>query len=427
MVSADAMSWGARTSGGANGPPRLLLVGGKDSGFRSASDTGVPITLLQSRENVSPMQIQRAAELFVSESFSDPATISLARLLHAQHEFAAVLSFDERRLELASRVGQALGVRHNPLNAVRRTRDKIEMRKRLTGAGFPVTRFAECSVPGDVVRFLETVDAPMVLKPRSGSGSRGIHRIESTADVPEAWARCTAVESPPTLAEEYVDGPEFSVETLTLGGVHTVLATTEKLTTGAPAFIETGHQLPARLSDQQAAEIRRMVVDLLDAVGHQWGPGHTEFKLTSRGPVVIETHTRFGGDQIWEMVELVTGVRFGAAAVSGMLGLDCPGSVPPVAGGAAIRYFAYENGTVVDVQGVEAARGMPGVVRVEMRSATGDVLGSLRGSGCRQGYVLAVGGSVEEAVQRAERAHTRVRFRFAPHPRTGMLPSRRRG
>jgi biotin carboxylase len=235
--------------------------------------------------------------------------------------------------------------------------------------------------------------------------------LDSPAAVNDGWSHCIAAVTHPAIVEGYVEGREYSVETLTLRGEHVVLAITEKLTSGPPSFIEIGHQLPARLSEEETAEVKRVVEELLRAVGHEWGPAHTELILsTERGPVIIETHTRFGGDQIWEMVELVVGTRLAAATVAGLLGIRGSTCVPPAGGGAAIRYFAHENATVVGVSGVEAAQASPGIVRVAMLVSPGQALGALKGSRNRQGYVLAIGDNVEEAVERAEKAHMKVVF-----------------
>src|SRR5204863_2937315 len=109
------------------------------------------------------------------------------------------------------------------------------------------------------------------------------------------------------LAEEFVEGDEISVEGLTLSGVHEILSVTMKATTGHPHFIETGHLMPADIAGDRVAAARSATVDLLNLLGHREGPSHTELRLRTGEPVIIETHTRIGGDQIWEMVELVCG------------------------------------------------------------------------------------------------------------------------
>ncbi|MBR8642898.1 hypothetical protein KEF29_35245 [Streptomyces tuirus] len=110
------------------------------------------------------------------------------------------------------------------------------------------------------------------------------------------------------------------------------------------------------------------------------------------------------------MVELVTGVRLAAATAAAMLGTEETVRVPPRARAAAIRCFAYENTVVHRLGDLEAARALPGVVTVRVTASEGQKLGRLEGSGSRQGYVLALGDDVEEAVERAEAAHRAAGF-----------------
>jgi biotin carboxylase len=211
-----------------------------------------------------------------------------------------------------------------------------------------------------------------------------------------------------------VEGREFSVETITRDGSHQVLGITEKLTTGPPGFVELGHQFPARLPTAIAQRIDEAVVALLDLVEHRWGPAHTEVRVTPAVEVVIiESQTRFGGDQIWKMVEVVTGVPLGAATAAGLLGMPEPAK-PARAGGAAIRFLGYENAQVHEVAGVEEAREAAGVERVEIRARPGQRLGPLRDSWSRQGYILATGADTEEAARNVDAARGLLRVSLTP-------------
>lgn len=409
--------------------PHLLLVGGKDSSFRSITDLDIDVTLIQERDNLTALQIERAHQLVLLDAVDDDLAVEVARDLHRVRPFDGVLSFFESCLELASLIGASLDVPSNPLAAVRLTRDKVAMRELLADHEIASVEYYACDNVSDLAAFAGKIGSPVIVKPARGSGSRGVALLDSPDTAASAWQWCMAGGPPPAIAEEFVTGQELSVETITLAGRHLVLGITEKITTGAPSFIEIGHQMPARLDPATCSGIGKLVVRLLDAVGHQWGPAHTEVMLTDdRGPVVIETQTRFGGDQIWEMVELTAGVRLAgttAAALAGLVGppaLDRSGDGPVVSAAvaadaaAAIRFFAYEAATVVSVSGVDEARAMPGVVRVEVRAEAGQRLGRLQSSWSRQGYVLATGATTDEAVARAESAKESVVFELEESP-----------
>ncbi|WP_330455713.1 ATP-grasp domain-containing protein [Streptomyces sp. NBC_00820] len=392
--------------------PHLLLVGGRDSGFASLAELDIRITLVQERAGLTPLQTERADTLIVHDRLGPALAESTAVFLHEHGEapFDGVLSFAEQHLLTAARIGERLGLAHNPLPAVRDSRDKLRMRALLDEHGLRSVPYRACGSLADAVRFQAGSGAPVVLKPAAGSGSRGVRLAEGPDGLAAAWEHASAGGGA-VIAEEYVPGQEVSVETLTLDGRHEVLAVTEKATTGSPAFVETGHRLPAPLGPAVHEAVTSATTAVLDALGQRWGPAHTEFRIREDGtPVVIETQTRFGGDQIWQMVELVTGVRLAAATAAAMLGASGPTKSHPRAPAAAIRFFAHENTVVRAVGAVEAARALPGVVSVRITAHEGQKLGRLEGSGSRQGYVLATGADGREAAERAEAAHEAVGF-----------------
>lgn len=388
--------------------PHLLLIGGKDSGFASIAELAIRVTLIQERKNLSARQTGHATNLVVVEQLTPAAITAVARALHTVDPFTAVLSFYEPYLQVASEIGATLGIAHNPVDAVRVTRDKVAMRALLAARGLPTVRYTSCTSVDDVAAFRAEVDGPVILKPTDGSGSRGVVKLDAGVDVDAAWAWCVAGGSGAGIAEEFVEGQEYSIESLTLDGRHEVLAVTAKLTSGAPSFIEVGHHLPAPIDEATRKLLDETVLGLLDAIGHRWGPAHTEIVVTDTGqPVIIETQTRFGGDQIWEMTQAVTGAALAAETAAGILGLPAPDR-RPCAGGAAIRFFAHESVHVTAIGDVEAARAMPGVVRIEMRATPGARVGRLTSSWSRQGYVLAYGSDVAEAITRATTAKAAV-------------------
>jgi biotin carboxylase len=223
----------------------------------------------------------------------------------------------------------------------------------------------------------------------------------------DGWRWTRSVTDGPVLAEEYLDGPEYSVESISTHGEHQIVSITEKLTTELPRFIEVGHRAPAKLAADEWDAISTLVTALLDLVEQRTAPAHTELRLTADGPRIIESQTRFGGDQIWEICELVTGVDLMSETMATLLGLPLPPR-RPVAAAAAIRFFCYENARVRDVAGLAAAESAPGVVRVACSLRPGQLLPTLTSSDSRQGHVLCTGADPDDARAKADAAHDLV-------------------
>jgi glycine hydroxymethyltransferase len=391
----------------------ILVVGGNDSSAVKAAQLDADVSLFQLPRLLTQAQIAAARRVFVFDFEQQQETNAFARTLHETQHLQAVVSFWERALLPTAIIGEALGLAANPVRPVRLTRDKLGMRKLLAAKHLDDVRFRECLSPDDLAAFLTRLRRAVVLKPTDGSGSSGVSLVSTQEDVARAWEWAARTGSSSFIAEEYIQGPEYSVESISLNGQHQILGITEKFTTGAPHFIEVGHRFPASLSANTARRIYDTVVGLLTCVGHSVGPAHTEVRLRGDMPVIIETQTRFGGDQIWEIVELVTGVDLTKTTVAHLLQLTPP-AIAPKAGGAAIRFFTYENCCIGEVKGVHEAQNLPGVVRIECKLHSGEELGPLRESKERQGYVLAMATSSEEAWMLATRALSEIQVEVRP-------------
>ncbi len=380
----------------------LLVVGGQNDSVAMAAFEA-DVTLFQVARLVTPQQIASSRRACVFDIELAGETVALARAFHALHPFDAVVSFLDAGLLSAAAVAEDLNIPGNLVRPVALTVDKLAMRALLNEHGLSPVPYRCCRSPSDVEAFLSETAGPIVLKPSRGSGSMGVTRIEHRAEIDEAFAWCKRSSTEPPIAEAYIDGQELSVETVTLDGRHHVVAITEKRTNGAPHFIEIGHCVPGRVSDVLRRRIEAMVGDLLDLIGHRAGPGHSELRIAADGkPVIIETHTRAAGGQICTLVELVCGVNLNRAACAHLLGFDLPPS-PSRAPAAAIGFLAYESMTVREVRGVERARAIPGVIRVDCRLRAGQSLAVLASAKDRQGYVLAVGDTPEAAWDTVQR------------------------
>ncbi|WP_460371062.1 ATP-grasp domain-containing protein, partial [Actinocorallia lasiicapitis] len=167
---------------------------------------------------------------------------------------------------------------------------------------------------------------PVVLKPRALSGSIGVVRVGSAAELESAFPAVLGARTGLSarahlgvLVEEYLDGPEYSVDAVTSGGVTRILVVAEKTLGFAPFFEETGHLVPARpvpgLDDAVELVVRAHAALGLDSM-----TTHTEVRLTPAGPRLVEINARLGGDLIPYLGRLA-------------LGVDAPGAAADVAMG----------------------------------------------------------------------------------------------
>ena len=211
----------------------------------------------------------------------------------------------------ANYVADKMGLVGNSMESTLKSTNKHLMRKAYEEHGDPSPK----SVVVDADSDLSKVDVPYpaIVKPTDRSGSRGVRKIESPEELPEAVA--AALEQSfekRAVVEEFVEGQEYSVEFISYKGKHTFLAVTFKYTTGAPYFIESGHYQPAPLSDELRNKIKDVVTHSLDSLDIEYGASCTEVKVDDKGNVrIIETCPRMAGDCIGsDLVKYSTGLDY---------------------------------------------------------------------------------------------------------------------
>ncbi len=218
-------------------------------------------------------------------------------------------------------IADRLGLVGNSLDSTLISTDKFEMRKALIEASIACPRFIFYD-KADFV-FENQIDFPVIVKPTDRSGSRGVTKVECPEDVNDAisYALDNSI-GQRVIVEEFMQGREFSVEMISYQGKHYSLSVTDKVTTGAPFFVETEHHQPADIDNGIRNKIYETVLKALDALVIKNGASHSEVLLTKNGDVrVIEIAGRMGGDFIGsDLVYLSTGYDFVKGVVNISLG-----------------------------------------------------------------------------------------------------------
>jgi biotin carboxylase len=360
--------------------------------------------------------------------------VALARTLHDLHRFSAVASFSEKDQDKAADVAEALGLPWHTPETVTLVHDKSAMRERLAKAGVDETTNGLVHSAGEVIDFGESYGWPVVVKPASGTGSSGVTIVAGPEYVHDAWGWAGTAqwtESAAIIVEQFLPGREYSVESLSEGGVHVPVAIVEKHTLPTHC-VEVGHVTPALLPEAAGELIRGLVRDALTALGVRAGVTHTEVMLCDDGlPRVIETHLRPGGDDIPLLVRDGLGVDLIDLLVRQTLGERVLGEVREqlsrsadragadrgdAGAGAAAIWFAVPEaaGRVVALAGLDEAAGMPGVVSVEPEISIGETTGGVHDTFSRAVAVRAVASDAQQALRAARAASEAIRVFVEP-------------
>jgi biotin carboxylase len=300
-----------------------------------------------------------------------------ARELFARLPFAGVLCYDEMRIWQAAQIAEALGAPGSTPLAVLACRDKRLTRERMAAAGCDPVRSVAVPDAAAARRAAAAIGYPVVLKPRALAASEGVARIDSAEQIAEQFAFTSRAGFPEVprftegvLVEEYLDGPEITVDAVVWHGeVHPAFISRKQLDQ-PPTFEETGHVVTAAdplLGDER---LLATVQSAHAALGFGHGVTHTEVRLTAGGPRVVEVNGRLGGDLITYVGLLATGIDLAVAA--GCLAAGTfPDLTPLRQAVAAVRYYYPPHDMVLEDLRLDRRALPPGIWEVTLLAEPG--------------------------------------------------------
>lgn len=184
---------------------------------------------------------------------------------------------------------------------------------------------------------------PIILKPTNSGGKDGVVFVNDDSELEDAFCYSTNGHEK-VIVEEYIEGKEYSVESLSYCGNHFVLQITEKVNSGPPHFVELAHHQPADLNESIVKKIRSVMNDVFAAVGIMNGPCHSEIKVKGDEVFLIEINGRLGGDHIsYPLTELSTGYPYITGVIQAALGILEPIDISKYKGGYASVFFVTKQ------------------------------------------------------------------------------------
>ncbi|MGW2835318.1 ATP-grasp domain-containing protein [Streptomyces sp. NPDC001286] len=410
----------------AEAPARLVTVGCGNPPYRKYALTALA-------ERVETALVQPAPPLWqrphigdrfraADTSDADAVTEAVAALLDTTDGPGAVLTWDETLLATTAEVARRLNLPHLGPDAVRGCRDKLTTRRVLDAAGVPSARFRHVHDRQEAIAAAGDLGLPVVVKPRGLAGSIGVTLARTPDEVGRAFDQATTSAFPGidrlagAIVEEYLTGPEISVDCAVDGGrVHLVNVARKRLGF-TPHFEEVGHLVAPWRDEPWAYEVEFVVTAAHAALGLRTGITHSELRLTPSGPRVVEVNGRLGGDFIPLLGRLATGVDQVAAAADLALGRT-PDVSPRQERCAEVRFVYPPYDAVVRELDVSAAAAVPGIADAVGLAPPGTELRlPPHGIVPRLAALIATGDTPEECGTALDAAERAVRHRLAPLP-----------
>jgi len=361
-----------------------------------AKEFGVRVAAIDRNPDAPGLALADAAELV---DFGDVGAAIEAAQRIAPDGVLTVAS--DRAVPVVAAVAEALGLPGIGSEVARLATNKAAMRRALADAGVPQPKF------GDI----EEVGFPCVVKPADSAGQRGLRLVRSADELGEALASALAEsQSSEVIVEQFVEGLEVNCLAVAREAEVTVLTLSDRRRPGGDGFgVCLTHVFPATIDAEAAAEVERVAAAAVSAIGLRDSVAYPQLLVSADSVRLVEIAARVPAGLMDEVSRLGIGVDLVQIALLQALGQPVPDELLRPRGHQplAIRFLTAEPGplpvgVVRSVNGIESALGSPGVVAADSYLVPGETIRPVRVDGDRRGYVIALGGTGDEAVARAE-------------------------
>lgn len=334
--------------------------------------------------------------------FSEVDTLNVSAMLEAiknldnSIKISGVLCWDEIRVVHTAELAKALGLPGGDPEAIARCRDKHQTRVALQKKFVPQAVSILVSSCVEAMDAANSIGYPVILKPRALGASYGVSLVVNVDQLKEAYdhARAAMEEGVPyydkgVLVEEYMQGPEISIDSACFEGKLTPLFLARKTTEFFPYFEEVAHIVDSQDPLLQDKALINVLEQAHQAVSFRNGITHTEIRLTQNGPKIVEINARLGGGMIPYVGWFATGINPGQVAVNVACGKrpDFNFERKQV---AAIRFFYPKYDAVVEDVSINKSLLPPYVEIAASLVSIGQklILPPKDHVSCRYGYVI---------------------------------------
>lgn len=308
---------------------RLLVIGPGEEAYRRYAleqmSRSYELVLIAG----APERWERAfvADAVVADVTDAAAVVAAALDIQSRQRVGGVLTWDEAALGPAAAVAAKLGL-PSPPATVLACRDKWRQREAFASTAVPSARAGFADTVEEAERCAAEVGYPVVVKPRRLAGSIAVRRADSPIELRRAATDALAAAdfrlgtSGGVVVEEFLDGPEISVDSWVADGAAEPVVLAYKTTGFPPHFEETGHLVPDEVDSRLWAAVRDVVVQAHAALKLTRLVTHTELRLTVDGPKVVEVNGRLGGGLIPYLGYLASGQSLAVAAADVAMGRE---------------------------------------------------------------------------------------------------------
>lgn len=319
-------------------------------------------------------------------------TLTVARKYNIS---AIITAATDKPLVMMAKVAEKLNYPFYSVRTATWSTDKFQMKQCFVEGGIPCAQGLLISNANET----EGMEFPIIVKPRDNSGSRGVKLCRNKKELQDSISE--ALENSylnTVLVEEFIEGREFSIESLHYNKQSEVIQFTEKTTTEFPYNVELGHKQPANLTDNQREQIGTIITKIAECMQFEYCASHTELKINDRGVFIIETSPRLGGDYITSaLTPLSTGINIEDQLLHIACGESIDTKTNRIEKASAVCFFSLPEGEVKFINAeIHDVVNWSNVFDFNLKLKVGDKVNKITSSLNRYGQFIIQADSREE-------------------------------
>ena len=202
-------------------------------------------------------------------------------------------------------VGEKLGLNSNSYQTALNTTNKVLMKEIFKKHKINIANYSV--VDSDDSQSWDKF--PSIVKPSDSSAGRGLSFCKNEDEIKKALKKASLYSKGEILIEEYIEGKQYSIESISCGKKHQIVAINREYIHPLPDIMEIGHEMPAKLDEMQKNLIEDITYKLLEIFDIAYGACHIEMIIKDGEVFVVEIASRTGGMRS-EMISLAFGISY---------------------------------------------------------------------------------------------------------------------
>lgn len=361
--------------------------------IKKAKELGYNVFVVNPDED-SP-GFEYADDHLLSDIFDFENVIKYARA----NDIKAVISDEcDVAMPLLAKLGKALGLPALSEETATIYQDKFAMRDFSKKHGIKYPEYRLCTKAEEAIELLEEIKKPIIIKPLDNCSSRGVFKVTTPKDIIDHFEESLSFSHfhKAVLAERFINGTEFTIDTVKTPSQNYTLAISEKKHFAHNNSIANELLFSHYNINYDYDKLRATNDNYIMQSGLQFGFTHAEYKYEDGEFYLIEIGARGGGAMISSCItQYLSGYdtyRYLIECAFGEIHDEDFSIRPEYQDRAAVLKF-FETpgggGRVRKIEGIEYLENEPDIKHFRLNFNVGDIIENARNDAVRIGFYIA--------------------------------------